>query len=228
MAAEDVAMDFTPVASQWPMLGEAALSTLAISGISYVLGLVVGMAVCLARLSALPGLRAFGRIYVSFFRGVPLIVQLLLVYYILPGIGLNVEPVTAAVIALSACTAAYIAEIFRGGFAAVPAGQREAALTLGLTPGRIRQRIELPQILRLVWPALVNDLVLLIKVSSLISVVGVFELTRASQNIAAATFQPIPAYLAAAAAYLVIVLSVAAAAKLAEARLGRWAPEANP
>ena len=218
-------MDFTLVASQWPVLGEAALSTVTISGTSFLRGLPIGMAVCLARLAPRPGLRAAGRLYVSFFRGVPLIIQLLLVYYVFPGIGFNVEPAASAIVALSACTAAYLAEIFRGGFAAIPAGQREAALTLGFTPLQVRGRIEWPQIVRLVWPALVNDLILLIKASSLISVVGVFELTRASQNIAAATFQPIPAYLAAAAIYLAIVLSIASVAGNIESRLGRWAPD---
>lgn len=217
-------MNLSPIVSQLPIMANAAMHTIAISSASYLFGLVIGCIVCLARLSRSALLRGFGRAYISFFRGVPLIVQLLLIYYILPHAGLNVEPLTAAIVGLSFCTAAYLAEILRSGLSAIPKGQRDAAESLGIPSWTIRWRIEGPQMIRIAWPALVNDLILLIKASSLISVVGVFELTRASQNIAAATFQPIPAYVVAAAFYFAIILAITGAARRAERRFGRWAP----
>ncbi|WP_153772318.1 amino acid ABC transporter permease [Labrenzia sp. CE80] len=197
-----------------PYLLEATRFTLIVSVFGMVLGLLFGMIVCAWRLSSSRFLRNFSALYVSFFRGVPLLVQLLLAYYFLPFIGINLPALPTAIGTIGLCAAAYIAEILRGALMAVPRGQEEAAVAIGMTPATIWRRILIPQALKISMPSLFNELILLVKVSSLVSVVGIVELTRMSQSLAAATFRPLEIYLAAAAIYLVINLALAA--------LGQW------
>ena len=202
-----------------PLLARAALTTLVMAGGGILIGLVLGVIVVAGRLSGRPIIAFAATLYVSFFRGVPLLVQLLVVYYTLPGIGIDVPPWAAAIVTLGICSAAYVAEILRGGILAVPTGQREAARIAGLGTFATQRHIVLPQAVRLTVPALVNELILLLKASSLISVVGVTELTRTAQNIAASTFRPLEVYLAAGAFYLVLNLALAAAGGALEHRL---------
>jgi polar amino acid transport system permease protein len=202
-----------------PLLFQASLMTLAVSAAGLAIGFVVALFVCAARLSAARGWRIAGTVYVRVFRGVPLLVQLLLAYYFLPSIGINAPPVVAAISAVSLCTAAYIAEILRGGFATLPPGQTEAAMMLGMSPLDRLLRVQIPQIVRSTAPSLVNEMVLLIKASSLISVVGVAEVTRTAQNIAASTYQPVEAYAAAGLIYFLICGALALFAHTAERRL---------
>jgi polar amino acid transport system permease protein len=209
----------TVFAQGLPLLLQAAIATIAISLTGLVIGFFVGIGVCSARLSAHRAARMFGGAYVFFFRGVPLLVQLLLVYYLLPFVGINVSPLVAAISAVSLCSASYIAEILRGGFLSIPHGQIEAARMLGLSPLDMLRRIQVPQAFRLTLPSLVNEMVLLIKASSLISVVGVAEITRTAQNIAASTYRPLEAYVAAGLIYFVICGVLSLVAHAAEYRL---------
>ncbi|MFM0397202.1 amino acid ABC transporter permease [Paraburkholderia phytofirmans] len=202
-----------------PLLLHAALATIGISLAGLLIGFFVAIGVCAARLSPNHAARMFGGAYVFFFRGVPMLVQLLLVYYLLPFAGINVSPIVAALSAVSLCSASYIAEILRGGFLSVPPGHLEAARMLGLSPFDMLRRILVPQAFRLTLPSLVNEMVLLIKASSLISVVGVAELTRTAQNIAASTYRPLEAYVAAGLIYFVICGALALVAHAAEYRL---------
>ncbi|WP_433696442.1 amino acid ABC transporter permease [Paraburkholderia phenoliruptrix] len=202
-----------------PLLLHAALATIGVSLTGLFIGFFVAVGVCAARLSGNRAARRFGGAYVFFFRGVPMLVQLLLVYYLLPFAGINVSPLVAAVSAVSLCSASYIAEILRGGFLSIPPGHIEAARMLGLSPFDTLRRILVPQAFRLTLPSLVNEMVLLIKASSLISVVGVAELTRTAQNIAASTYRPLEAYLAAGLIYFVICGALALIAHAAEYRL---------
>ncbi|MCJ0702553.1 amino acid ABC transporter permease, partial [Frigoribacterium faeni] len=153
---------------------------LLVSVLGVAIGLVLGAALCAARISPLRSIRTASAIYTSFFRGVPLLVQLLLFYYMLPVIGLNVPAMVAAVGTVGLCSSAYVAEYLRGAINAIPPGQREAAVTLGFAPTRIWTRIILPQAFRISLPALINELILLVKASSLVSLVGITELTRTS------------------------------------------------
>lgn len=202
-----------------PLLLHAALATIGISLTGLLIGFFVAIGVCAARLSPNRAAHMFGGAYVFFFRGVPMLVQLLLVYYLLPFAGINVSPIVAAISAVSLCSASYIAEILRGGFLSIPPGHLEAARMLGLSPFDMLRRILVPQAFRLTLPSLVNEMVLLIKASSLISVVGVAELTRTAQNIAASTYRPLEAYLAAGLIYFVICGTLALVAHAAEYRL---------
>jgi len=197
----------------------AARYTLLISVLGIALGLVIGTLICAAALSKQIWLRRFAGLWVSFLRGVPLLVQLLLFYYLLPVIGIDVPAMVAAVVTIGVCASAYISEIWRGAINALPKGQTEAATAIGMGPRDIWIRIILPQAVRLSLPALINELILLVKVSSLVSVVGILELTRASQAQAATTFRPLEVYLAAACIYLLINLFLAALGRYLEHRM---------
>ena len=197
----------------------AARYTLLISVLGIALGLVIGTLICAAALSKQIWLRRFAGLWVSFLRGVPLLVQLLLFYYLLPVIGIDVPAMVAAVVTVGICASAYISEIWRGAIFALPKGQAEAATAIGMGPRDIWTRIILPQAVRLSLPALINELILLVKVSSLVSVVGILELTRASQAQAATTFRPLEVYLAAACIYLLINLFLAALGRYLEHRM---------
>ncbi|MBN9243799.1 MAG: amino acid ABC transporter permease [Mesorhizobium sp.] len=196
----------------------AARFTLLISVLGIVLGLVVGALICAAALSRTRWLRWFAALWVSFLRGVPLLVQLLLAYYLLPVIGINVPAMVAAVVTVGICSSAYVSEIWRGAIIALPKGQSEAATAIGMKPRDIWTRVILPQAFRYSLPALVNELILLVKASSLVSVVGILEVTRASQAQAATTFRPLEVYIAAACIYLVINLCFAALGRYLEHR----------
>jgi polar amino acid transport system permease protein len=193
--------------------------TLLISVLGIGLGLVVGALICAAALSRATWLRWFAAFYVSFLRGVPLLVQLLLCYYLLPVIGINVPAMVAAVMTVGICSSAYVSEIWRGSIIALPKGQIEAATAIGMRPSDIWMRVILPQAFRISLPALVNELILLVKASSLVSIVGILELTRASQAQAAMTFRPLEVYIAAACIYLVINLCFAALGRYLEHRM---------
>ena len=203
------------------LLVQACGWTVFISAISIVLGLLLGTVVSAAMLSSYRSLALAGRIFVSFFRGSPLLVQLLLIYNLLPMLGLNVPSMVAAIVGLSLCTAAYQAENLRGGFASVPPGLLEAADMLGLSPFQQFWRIRAPIALRMTLPALANESIMILKASSLVSVVGVVELTRMAQDLSASTFIPLPLFAAAAFIYLVINGVVALGFKKAENSF-RW------
>ena len=205
------------VDSFWPLMW-AARNTLLISVLGIALGLVIGTLICAARLSPYAALRRFAAVWVSFLRGVPLLVQLLVFYYTLPVIGLDVPAFFAAIVTVGICASAYISEIWRGAIAALPKGHTEAAAAIGMAPVTQWMRIILPQAFSMSLPALVNELILLVKASSLVSVVGILEITRASQAQAATTFRPLEVYIAAACIYLAINLCLAVLGRYLEHR----------
>lgn len=210
---------FSVIAHNLPYLIAAARWTVLISLAGMALSILLGVFICAARMSPRAGLRRSAAVYISFFRGVPLLVQLLIFYFMLPHIGLDLSAMAAVILSVGMCSAAYTAEILRGAFQTIPAGQTEAASALGIAPRHLWQRILVPQALRLGMPSLINELILLVKVSSLASVVGVGELTRVAQNITGQTYRPLEIYLAAAAVYLVINAIIAQLGRMAERRL---------
>ena len=168
-----------------------------------IIGFLLATLVCAGMMSSNRVASAAGRLFVSFFRGTPLLVQLLLIYYLLPRIGLDVPSWVAAIAGMSLCTAAYQAEIMRGGFSGVPAGLVEAAEMCGMSHFDTFRRIRLPIAFKLTLPALINEATMMLKSSSLVSVVGVIELTRMAQDLAASTYRPLELYAAAGLIYLV-------------------------
>lgn len=209
---------FQVIIDYLPQLLWAARLTLLVSVLGVAIGLVLGAALCAARISPVRSVRTASAVYTSFFRGVPLLVQLLLFYYMLPVIGLNVPAMVAAVATVGLCSSAYVAEYLRGAINAIPPGQREAAVTLAFAPTRIWTRIILPQAFRISLPALINELILLVKASSLVSLVGITELTRTSQALSSATYRPLEIFSSAAAVYLAINLSLALVGRILEKR----------
>lgn len=186
------------------LLVYGALVTAGLSVVSISVGLVIGAAVCAASLAGNRWIALAGRLYVSFFRGVPLLVQLLLIYHLLPTAGIDVPSIVAALVGLSLCTAAYQAENLRGGLLNISRGLIEAGQMVGLGRLQIFLRIRLPIAVRLALPSIVNEAILILKASSLVSVVGVADLTRVAQNIASSNFEPIPTYAAAGLLYLLL------------------------
>jgi polar amino acid transport system permease protein len=201
------------------LLLQASIYTVTISVVSILIGFAIAIVISAMLLSQQRFFMLPAQIFISFFRGVPLLVQLLLIYNLLPAIDINVPSIVAAVVGLSLCTAAYQAENLRGGFASVPMGLVESAEMVGMTPVQIFRRIKAPIALRLTFPALVNEAILILKASSLVSVVGVIELTRMAQDLAGSTFLPIEIFASAGLIYFVINWIVALAGGLIERSL---------
>lgn len=178
--------------------------TLLLSAAGVIFGLLIGMLLCIFYMHGKPYLQNLVKVYVSIFRGVPLLVQLMVSYYCLPLIGVNIPPLFAATGCLALCAGAFMTEILRGGFQSLPIGQLESSLMLGMNRRQIFLHIQLPQVFTLTIPGLTNEIILLVKASSLISVIGISELTRTTQNLAASNFQPFEFYLVAAAIYFII------------------------
>ena len=201
------------------LLVEASLWTIGISAISIAVGFIIAIGLSAALLSGQPLYRRPAQFFISFFRGVPLLVQLLLIYNLLPFIGMKVPSIVAAIIGMSLCTAAYQAENLRGGFESVPKGLIEAADMVGFSPRQVFLRIKVPIAMRLTFPALVNEAIMILKSSSLVSVVGIVEITRMAQDLASSTYMPIEIFSAAGFVYLVICWSVALAGRYGERSL---------
>ena len=206
-----------------PIMLWGAGMTILVSGVAIILGMPLGLVLCFGVTSKKTWLRRSSRIYQSVWRGTPILVQLLIIYYLLPLIGINVAPILAAIIALTLNTIAFQAEIFRGGLLAIPPGQLEAARMVGIRKWAARQHILVPQILRLVIPSLVNETISILKNSSLVSVIAVTELMRVSQQIVATTYRPFEIYITAAIIYIVINFLLSLIGRMAEQRLARRA-----
>ncbi|TCP14744.1 amino acid ABC transporter membrane protein (PAAT family) [Crenobacter luteus] len=208
-------------ATAGPVLLTGALYTLLFAVAAMVLGLALGFAVALVRVARVPLVSHLAAFYVSAMRGTPLLVQIFVIYYGLPGVGIEFEPVTAGILALTLNVAAYLSESMRGAIAGVEKGQWDAALSLGFTWWQSMRYVVAPQALRLAVPSLSNSLISLIKDTSLVSVITVTELMLATKEVIAQTFQPLPLYLAAAAIYWALSASFERVQKRVEARLER-------
>jgi L-cystine transport system permease protein len=195
--------------------------TLGFALAAMVLGLLLGFGVALARLSRVAALRVVAGVYVSFIRGTPLLVQIFVIYYGLPSFGVTLNPVAGGVLALTLNAAAYLSETLRAAIQAVPRGQREAAISLGLNSSQTLWLIIMPQAARVALPSLGNTLISLVKDTSLVSVITVVELMRAAQLVVARTFEPFGPYLMAAVVYWVVCSVLEVAQRLLERRLER-------
>jgi cystine transport system permease protein len=210
-----------------PVLLRGAGYTLVFALASMVGGLAIGVSVALMRIAPVRLLRWPATLYVSLMRGTPLLVQIFVIYYGLPGIGIEFTPVTAGVLALSLNSGAYLSESLRGAIVSIGQGQWRASLSLGLGYGQTLAHVVLPQALRVAVPSMSNTLISLIKDTSLVSVITVTELMLATKEVIATTFQPLPLYLAAAAVYWMLSLVFEQVQRLAERRLNRACPEAH-
>ena len=189
--------------------------TVTVSCLAIAAGVPLGLLLALALTRRARGLRRLCAVYSSFVRAAPVVTFTMLIFFGLPAIGVSLDPLPAAVIALTLNTAAFNAEIWRAAIMDFPRGQLEAASAMGMTRSVAFWRIVFPQIWRASLPALVNEMTLLIKASPAIAIIGVVDLTRKARQIAATTYEPLPPFVAAAVVYgLVLALLVAGARSL--------------
>jgi L-cystine transport system permease protein len=184
-------------------------------------GLVLGFPTAVMRTAPWAALRAPATLYVSLMRGTPLLVQIFVIYYGLPSVGIEFTPVTAGVLALSLNAGAYLSESLRGAIDSIGQGQWRASFSLGLGYWQTLRHVVLPQALRVAVPSMSNTLISLIKDTSLVSVIALTELMLATKEVIATTFQPLPLYLAAAAIYWCLSLAFEQLQRRAERRLNR-------
>ncbi len=197
-------LDWDIIVHYFPFLVQGAFLTLKISLISLFFGFVFGLIAALLKLSNNVILRYLGSFYIWIIRSTPLLVQLFLIYFGLPQIGVDLGPFMSGVLALAINTGAYNAETIRGGIISVPHGQMEAARSLGMPSAMAMRRIILPQAIRMAIPALGNNFVILIKDTSLVSTITLVELTLTAQRLIGSTYKPFEMYLMAAVLYSVL------------------------
>ena len=201
--------NFDLVVNSFPLLLVGAGVTIKITALSVALGVVIGLFVGIARISRIKLLRVLAAIYVDFFRGTPLLVQIFLVYFALPVItGQRVDPFVAAIGSCGINSGAYVAEIFRAGIQSIDKGQMEAGRSLGMTWVQTMRYIIVPQAFKRVIPPLGNECIALLKDSSLVSVIGFEELTRRGQLIIAKTYGSLEIWLSVAVIYLAMTLTI--------------------
>jgi len=204
------------------MVKGALFGTIPLALASFALGLAIALAVALMRLSRVRVVSAAARAYVSVIRGTPLLVQLFVIFYGLPSVGLTLDPWPSAIIAFSLNVGGYAAEVIRAAIQSVPKGQWEAGHTIGMSRRMTLRRIILPQAARVSVPPLSNTFISLVKDTSLASLILVTELFRKAQEIAAPTREFMVLYVEAAAIYWVICLFLSSGQSLTERRLDRY------
>lgn len=202
-----------------PIALAGLVSTIPLAIISFAIGLVLAIGVALMRISVNPVLSGIARFYISVIRGTPLLVQLFVIFYGMPALGIVIDPWPSAIVALSLNVGGYGAEVVRAAILSVPQGQWEAAYTVGMNRTRALTRIILPQAARVSVPPLSNTFISLVKDTSLTSTILVTELFRVTQQIAATSYQVMVVYLAAALVYWVICLVLSTGQSALERRL---------
>ena len=198
--------DWSVVSDSLPTLLTAVRITVVVTVVSAVAGSLLGLLVAVCRLSRFPPLRVLAFVYAQFFRGVALYVLIVWIFFGLAlAIGLNLDAQVAGIVALTLLNSGYFSEIFRGSIGAVDRGQQEAALALGLSRPRVFASVTMPQAVRVAMPASANQLIDIVKDSSILAVIGVRELMRETQRLANQNFRPFEFYTAAMGFYLVLV-----------------------
>ena len=194
--------------SFWNILLPGLTMTIPLTVISFAIAMVIAVAVALVQFAGIKVLKEIARFYVWVIRGTPLLVQLFVVFYGLPNIGILIDPFPAAVIVFSINEGAYSAETIRAALEAVPKGQMEAGRSLGMSWGQTMIHIVIPQAFRRIIPQLGNEFIAMLKDSSLVSVIGFEELTRKGQLIIASTYGSLEIWTAVAIIYLIMTLSI--------------------
>jgi len=207
MTASDIAAIF-----------QGAIVTVTLSLIGILIGLPIGLGLALIRWANVPIVAGIVTLYVSVLRATPLVTLLLLLFFALPNIGVPINPISAAIVALVMNTSAFNSEVWRSALMNFPKDQYEAAQSVGMRAEQRFRRIVLPQIARASLPGLVNEMSLLIKVTPVLAVVGVVDITRAAVRIGAQTYEPLPPFLVAVALYAPIVFALVSLQRWIERR----------
>ena len=203
-----------------PILLQGAVVTVQVTVLSFLLSSALGLGLALMKLSPVRALSWTGTVIINVIRGLPIIVQLFYIYFVLPEFGVQLTAFQAGVIGLGIAYSAYQAENFRAGIEAVDPGQREAAQAMGMRSALIMRRVILPQAFRIALPPYGNTLVMMLKDSSLVSTITVAEMTRAGQLIASSTFQNMTVYTLVALLYLLMSLPLVYGLRRLERRFG--------
>ena len=214
-------MDFFSLLKEsLPLLGQGLVLTLQLSALSLAIAMVLGIGASLLGISKHAPLRAINAVYVSIIRGTPLLVQGFFIYFGLTGVlGVRISAFAAGTIALSLNAGGYLSEIFRGGIQAVDPGQREAARSLGLSARQTTWRIIIPQAIRICIPSVVNQWCITIKDTSIISVIGLAELTKMGQQIIARTYQSFQVWIIVGVMYFAVIWLLTLAARYVERKV---------
>lgn len=208
--------------SLWPLVSGALVGTIPLALASFAIGLLIALGIALMRLSPISLVSGIARVYVSIIRGTPLLVQLFVIFYGLPAIGIKIDPWPSAIAAFALNVGGYAAEVIRAAILSVPKGQWEAGHTIGMSRGQTLRRIILPQAARVSVPPLSNTFISLVKDTSLASLILVTELFKQAQKIAAFTSEFMLLYLEAALIYWIICLFLSSGQNVIEKRLDRY------
>ena len=208
--------------SFWDILLPGLLVTIPLTAISFALALVIAVVVALIQFANVPVLSQIDRFYIWIIRGTPLLVQLFIVFYGLPHVGILIDPFVAAVVVFSINEGAYCSETMRAALESVPKGQLEAGLCAGLSWGQTIRRIVLPQAFRTAFPTLGNSLISMIKDTSLAANITVTEMFMTTQRIVARTYEPLLLYVEVALIYLIFCTVLTKLQTSGEKRLQRY------
>ncbi|WML41097.1 amino acid ABC transporter permease [Neobacillus sp. OS1-2] len=206
-----------------PMLEGAIMNTIPLTLISFIIGIILAVLTALARISNVKVFQIIARVYVSAIRGTPLLVQLFIIFYGLPNIGITIDPFPSAVIGFSLSVGAYASEVIRAAILSIPKGQWEAGYSIGMTYTQALKRIILPQAAKVSIPPLSNTFISLVKDTSLASLVLVTEMFRRAQEIAATNYEFLLVYIEAALLYWIICFFLSMIQGFMEKRLDRYA-----
>lgn len=205
-----------------PLVKGALLYSLTLAIASFFFGLIIAIFTALARISGIKPLVAIARVYVSIIRGTPLLVQLFIIFFGLPSIGIMIDPIPSAIIGFSLSVGAYSSEVVRAAILSIPKGQWEAAYSIGMTYRQALQRVILPQAARVSVPPLSNSFISLVKDTSLAAAILVPEMFRKAQEIVASTYEPLLVYSEAALIYWMICFVLSIIQDRLENRLDRY------
>ena len=215
-------MKFSLLEPYLPMFWGGLSVTLEVTGAALLLAFALGAVIAVLKVLPCRALRAVLDFYTSVFRGVPLIVLLFITYFATPQLtGYKISMFAAAVLTLGLNGSATVSETLRGGIEGVDAGQYDAAKSLGLTYVQMMRRVIIPQALRSVAPALVNEVITVLKSSSLVATIGLMDMMRAAQSVQALTYRALEPFLLVAVVYYVIVMCLVAVGNTLERRLRR-------
>ncbi|HWL12628.1 MAG TPA: amino acid ABC transporter permease [Ureibacillus sp.] len=214
--------DFSAVVPSIPYILEGIGVTLQIVVCATIIGLVLGILLALCKIGTIKPLKWFAEFYTSIFRGTPLVLQLMIIYYAMPQIiGFNIEAMPAAIIAFGLNSAAYISEIIRAGINAVDKGQQEAAKALGVPYGKMMKDIILPQAMKNILPSLMNEFITLNKESAIVTVIGALDIMRRAYVVGGDTFRYLEPLLIAGIIYYIMTLVLTFLGKMIEKRMRR-------
>ncbi|OIJ15996.1 arginine ABC transporter permease [Anaerobacillus arseniciselenatis] len=215
-------LDFSQIVPSIPYIMKGIWVTLQIVSVSLIFGFILGTILSLFKIGKITVLRWLADAYTSIFRGTPLILQLFLIYFATPQvIGYDISAYAAAVLTFGLNSAAYVSEIIRAGIQAVDKGQREAAEALGVPYRPMLVNIILPQAIKNILPALMNEFITLTKESAIISTIGVLDIMRRAQIVQANLYKPFEPLIFAALIYYIMVMALTLLGRLLERRLSR-------